>query len=167
MYVVGDERDLVKLRAIHRNNDVYVYPTVATPAQSQALFANMLARTNQLAAAPEFYNTLTNNCTTNIRSHINELDSNRVARAWQVILPGHSDRYAYDLGLLDQRIPFEDLKQASLVNNLAHEFSDSPHFSSRIRMGRSVIDRIAQQQQTRDAVLSGQGQQYLNQTQLR
>ena len=127
----------------------------------------MLARTNKLAAEPEFYNTLTNNCTTSIRRHINELDSDRVASAWQVLLPGHSDRYAYDLGLLDQRIPFEDLKQASHVNRLAHEFSDSPNFSQRIRMGRSVIDRIAQGQQSRGTVYNGQGQQYLDQIQLR
>lgn len=167
MYVVGDEKDLIRLRAIHRNNDVYVYPTVATPEQSQQLFANMMARTNQLAASPEFYNTLTNNCTTTIRRHINELKPNRIANAWQVILPGHSDRYAYDLGLLDQRIPFEDLKQACHVNRLASEFSESPMFSSRIRMGRAVIDRIAGHQRTMDTVLNSPGLQYLDGLELR
>ena len=50
MYVVGDERDLVRLRAVYRNDDVFVYPTIATPQQSQTLFANMIAKTNRLAA---------------------------------------------------------------------------------------------------------------------
>ncbi len=35
-YVVGDERDLIKLRTQYRKVDVYVYPTVATPDQSRA-----------------------------------------------------------------------------------------------------------------------------------
>ncbi len=167
MYVVGDERDLVRLRASHRADDVYVYPTVATAAQSQALFASMMARTNQLAAKPEFYNTLTNNCTTNIRRHINELVPNRIANTWQVILPGHSDRYAYNLGLLDQRIPFEDLKVASHVNQLADEYYSSPNYSSRIRMGRAAIDRIAQQQRSLQPAIQSQGGQYLDQLKLR
>lgn len=167
MYVVGDERDLIRLRASHRDNEVYVYPTVATAAQSQQLFASVMARTNQLAANPEFYNSLTNNCATTIRRHINELQPNRVARSWQVLLPGHSDRYAYNLGLLDQRIPFEDLKSVSNVSHLANEFYSSPNFSSRIRMGRAVIDRIARQQQSMESVMQGQGGQYLDSLKLR
>ncbi len=167
MYVVGDERDLVRLRTGHRGNDVYIYPTVATAQQSQELFASMMGRANQLAAHPEFYNSLNNNCTTNIRRHINQLKPNRIANAWQLLLPGHSDRYAYDLGLLDQRIPFEDLKVASHVNQLADEFYGSPEFSSRIRMGRSVIDRIARQQQSLEPVMQAQGGQFLDQLKFR
>ena len=167
MYVLGDERDLVRLRAIHREDDVYIFPTIATPQQSQQLFAHMIDRTNRLAAHPEFYNTLTNNCTTNIRRHINELKPDRVANAWQVLLPGHSDRYAYELGLLDQRIPFEDLKRVSHVSQLANEFAASPNFSARIRTGRVLIDRIAARQESFHPVLNGQGQQYLEQVKLR
>jgi len=167
MYVVGDEKDLVRLRAAHRQNDVFVYPTVATAEQSQQLFSSVMAKANQLALRPEFYNTLTNNCITSIRQHINELKPNRIAQAWQVLLPGHSDRYAYDLGLLDQRIPFEDLKVASHVSQLANEFYASPDFSSRIRMGRAVIDRIARQRESMEPVIQGQGGQYLDQLQLR
>ena len=167
MYVVGDERDLLRLRAAHRKNDVYAYPTVATPLQSQQLFANMMSRTNKLAVSPEFYNTITNNCTTAIREHINELKPNRIANAWQVLLPGHSDRYAYDLGLLDQRIPFEDLKQACNVSRLANDFYDAPGFSSRIRMGRATIDRIARQQESRLPVTNNRGGRYLDQLELR
>ena len=167
MYVVGDERDLIRLRAAHRQDDVFVYPTVANPVQSQRLFASMMAKTNSLAANPEFYNTVTNNCTTTIRRHINELQPNRVARNWKILLPGHSDRYAYDLGLLDQRIPFEDLKNVSHVSELANEFYSSPNFSTRIRMGRNDIDRIARQQQSMEGVLQGQGGQYLSDLKLR
>lgn len=144
MYVVGDERDLVKLRSNFRGDDVYAYPTVANADQSQQLFTSVMNRVNQLAAKPEFYNTITNNCTTNIRRHINELKPNRIANAWQVLLPGHSDQYAYDLGLLDQRIPFQDLKALAHVNQLAARADPAANFSAQIRTSRSMIDRLAQ-----------------------
>lgn len=162
MYVIGDEKDLVRLRTAHRDTDVYVYPTVASAEQSQQLFASMMSRANKLAKQPEFYNTITNNCTTNIRQHINQLKPNRIANAWQVLLPGHSDKYAYDLGLLDQRIPFEDLKAAAHVNRLADAYYDSPEFSKRIRMGRAAIDRLANQNLSFEPIMQARGGQYLD-----
>ena len=158
MYVVADERDLIRLRTHHRDADVYVYPTVATPQQSQALFVNVMQRVNKLAAKPEFYNTVLNNCTTNIRRHIEELRPNRVAWSWQVLLPGHSDKYAYDLGLLDQRVPFDDLKKIAHVNRFADQHYDAADFSQRIRLGRGRIDRLATRT---DASLRSRGGQYL------
>ena len=78
MYVLADERDLIGVRTSHRDSDVYIYPTVATPKQAQALFQSIVARMNKLAADPEFYHTITNNCTTNLKLHVNELSPNRV-----------------------------------------------------------------------------------------
>ncbi len=51
MYIVGDERDLVQLRAIHRLDDVYVYRTRATPDQARLLLVDMLERANKLGAS--------------------------------------------------------------------------------------------------------------------
>ncbi len=137
-YVVADERDLVRLRTRHRDADVYLYPTVATPAQAQALFLDVLQRVNELMNQPEFYGTLRNNCTTNIVNHINRLAPNRVAYSLRVLLPGLSDRYAYDLGLLDQSVPFEQLKQSAWINDLAERFYDDPDFSQQIRRRRRL-----------------------------
>ena len=108
MYVLADERDLIGVRTSQRDSDVYIYPTIATPQQSQALFQSVVTRMNKLAANPEFYHTITNNCTTNLRSHVNALSPNRIPYGWKVLLPGLSAEYAYELGLLDRRIPFED-----------------------------------------------------------
>ena len=57
-----------------------------------------MRRVNKLAQKPEFYDTLTNNCTTNIRNHINHLKPDEVPYDYRVLLPGYSDRLAYDLG---------------------------------------------------------------------
>jgi hypothetical protein len=133
MYVVGDERDLIGLRTIHRLDDVYVYRTRATPEQARMLFVDMLERANKLAREPEFYNTATNNCTTNVVNHINKLWPNRIAYNLQLILPGYSDRVAYALGLLDTSKSFEETHAAARVNRLAYVHRDSPRFSALIR----------------------------------
>ena len=144
MYVVGDEKDLIRVRTGHKDTAVYVYPTVATPAHAQALFVDVMARVNKLAVEPEFYNTLTNNCTTNLKSHVNSIANNRLKYDWRVLLPAHSAKYAYDLGLLDNSIPFEDLQSLSLVNDLADKYYNAPDFSEKIRGRRPTIRRLAE-----------------------
>ena len=146
MYVLADERDLIGVRTSHRDSDVYIYPTVATPKQAQALFQSIVARMNKLAADPEFYHTITNNCTTNLKLHVNELSPNRVPYDWKILLPGHSAKYAYELGLLDRRIPFEDLQALALVQEEANESLDSPQFSQLIRTRRDALERLVQRQ---------------------
>lgn len=133
MYVVGDERDLVKLRTNIRHEDVYVYPVRATPEQARELFVDVMDRVNKLYEKPEFYDPLTNNCTTNIVRHINKLKPDRVPYTWRVMLPGYSDSMAYDLGLLRTQLPFSKARQEAYVTDKAERFADRPDFSAVIR----------------------------------
>ncbi|MDX1962874.1 MAG: DUF4105 domain-containing protein [Pirellulales bacterium] len=132
-YVVGDERDLINLRTTARLVDVYLYPTKATPAQARKMFENMLRRANQLADEPEFYNTLTNNCTTNIVRHVNELRPNLIRYGTETLLPAHSPRLAYDLGLIDNRRPFAEVQASARINELAYRHRHDEDFSQKIR----------------------------------
>jgi len=133
IYVVADERDLIERRVAFDLCDVYVYRTRATPAEARALLRDVMRRVNKLACQPEFYNTLTNNCTTNIRNHINKLAPERVPYDYRVLLPGNSDKLAYDLGLLKTDAPFEETKRNARVNYLAYLYRDDPDFSVKIR----------------------------------
>ncbi|MCL6501283.1 MAG: DUF4105 domain-containing protein [Pirellulales bacterium] len=133
MYVLGDERDLVLLRTNHRLSEVYLYRSRATPQQARELFLDVLARVNKLYEQPEFYNALTNNCTTNIVQHVNRLAPGRVPYGLAVLLPGYSDRYAYDLGLLDTDASFEETRARAKINMAAWLYRDAPDFSVRIR----------------------------------
>lgn len=151
IYLFADERDLIRLRTRYRDADVYVYPTVATPEQSRKLLLGMIERANQLAREPEFYNTLTNNCTTNLAGHVNTLADNRIRYGWKVLLPGFSDKYAYDLGLLRNDVPFEDLRAMAYVNDLAEVHFNDPDFSRKIRARRGQIDRLAARERQRVA----------------
>jgi hypothetical protein len=134
MYVIGSEQDLIRLRTSVRDSDVYLYRTNASPEQSRKLLTHIMERANKLAKQPEFYDTVSNNCTTNLALHVNQIRPNRVPMAdLRLLLPGYSDRLAYDLGLLDRDRPFEQLKQEAQINYLARVYHSDPEFSHRIR----------------------------------
>jgi len=133
MYVVGDERDLVKLRTNFRKDPVHLYRIQSTPERIQATFLSMLRRANDLREHPEFYNTATNTCTTNLVRHVNEITPERIPFSPSVLLPASSDRLAYDLGLIDRTLPFADTRRRALINAAAAKYADDPEFSLRIR----------------------------------
>ncbi|MEO1496540.1 MAG: DUF4105 domain-containing protein [Planctomycetota bacterium] len=134
MYVVADERDLLHRQAVVNDGPTYVYRTVATPEASRALLTDMLDRANELAEEPEFYDLITNNCTTNIARHINRIKPNRLVYDVGVLLPGYSDRKAYAEGLLAGAGSFEALKAAALINPRAAEaVASGNNFSAAIR----------------------------------
>ena len=134
IYVIGDERDLIGSRAAFGDYDVYVYPIRTTTERMRAMFVEMLQRSNALAARPEFYNTLTNNCTSNVVDHVNHIVPNAVPHGIKTILPGYADEVAYSLGLIDNSIPLEQARRRFRVNEQAHQFATSPEFSKRIRI---------------------------------
>ncbi|PYQ28643.1 MAG: hypothetical protein DMF56_15535 [Acidobacteria bacterium] len=133
MYVVGDERDLIKLRSNVRKDPVYLYPMRTTPERMRAMFVSMLKRADDVAQHPEFYNTLTNTCTTNLVRHVNALMPGRIPLHPAVFLPGYSDRLAYKLGLIDTNLPFEQARESFHINSRAEKFANDPQFSLRIR----------------------------------
>ena len=72
IYIVGDERDLIRLRTNYRKNppeDVYLYRTAIPPANARRLFLDYLREINELKDHPAWYNTGTTNCTTNVYRH--------------------------------------------------------------------------------------------------
>ena len=133
MYVIADERDVINLRANHRNHDVYVYPTTAMPDQAAALFRSMLSRAELLTTKPEFYNTLTSNCTTNIVSHINEIGEREILWDYRLLLPEHSDVLAKELGFIAPDMSIKEARVKYKVNEQARRYKDESNFSELIR----------------------------------
>ena len=132
-YVVGDERDLIGLRANFRHDSVYLYRTTATPEKAREMFVSMLTRANKLAAEPEFYNTLTSTCTTNIVRHVNEIAPKRVPFSFKTLLPAYADELAYNVGLLDTTVAFDTLRARAKINARAAAAGESAEFSKLIR----------------------------------
>jgi hypothetical protein len=133
VYVVADEQDVVKLRTNYRKDDVYVYPTRIDQAHAKQLFLSMMQRVNKLHDDPEFYNTITNTCTTNIVRHVNEVSEVKVPFSYKVLMPGYSDKLAYDLGLLDTTLPYDKIRERYQINDKAMKYANDQNFSIKIR----------------------------------
>ena len=72
MYVVADERDVIRLRTNVRSDppeDVYLYRLHGPIENARRVLLEYLRKINDLHERPEFYNTLTTNCTGNIWLH--------------------------------------------------------------------------------------------------
>ena len=140
VYIIWSEHDLVKLRANYRKNEVIMYPIKSSQENIKQLFISMLKRADQLSKEPEFYNTLTNTCTTSILDHLNELreNNNKDIVNWskQIFLPSYSDEIAYNLWLIDTRLSLENAREYYKINTLSEEFSESSDYSRLIRKER-------------------------------
>lgn len=134
MYVWGDENDLVKLRSNYRKDEVHVYPIKTSAEKAQALFLDMIARTNDLKDNPEFYNTVTNTCTTNIVRHVNEVTPKKIQMINKsVLFPESSDELAYNLGMIDTELTFVEAQKRFYINEKALQYADDKDFSVKIR----------------------------------
>jgi len=144
MYVLADERDVIKLRTHHRNNDVYLYPVRATKHQLSELFVDIMERVAQIHAHPEFYHSLTNNCTTNIMAHVNQIAPGTLRSFLVGVMPAYSDRYALNRGLLDTDLKdIDSLREVFNVSAIARNVEDFDEFSSVIRQQRVWASQTA------------------------
>ena len=136
IYIAGDERDLIRVRTDYRKppEDVYLYRLGMPRDRMPKLFMQYIQQINAMQEKPEWYNTLTTNCTTNIIRHVRAYGG--VARYnWKILLSGYAPQYIYELGGLDRRISFEELRKQSHINSIAQEIGNDPDFSRKIREG--------------------------------
>ncbi len=134
-YVVADERDVIRLRTNYRRDppeEVHVYRLKGSTENARLLFDSYLQKINQLKDHPQFYNSLTTNCTTNIWLQSRVLPGHPPF-SWKILISGHVPEYLYEAGKLDSTIPFADLQQRSIVNARAHAADQAADFSQRIR----------------------------------
>jgi hypothetical protein len=136
IYIVADERDVIRLRTTYRQpqEDVYLYRTRLAPVQARRLFMDYVQQLNRLVEHPQFYNTLTTNCTTNILFHTRSYGG-RSRYTWKILLSGYAPEYAYEMGGLDTSLPFAELRRRSHINARAQAADEAPDFSQRIRAG--------------------------------
>ena len=138
IYVVGDERDLVRVRTDYRNEDVFLYRLRTSPEVARRLFLVYLERINELADRPEFYHLFSNSCTINIVRYANL--AGRVGRLdIRHVLNGFADRYLYNAGVLDTSLPFAELRERSHINEAAQAAGNAKDFSERIRKSLPTI----------------------------
>jgi hypothetical protein len=134
-YVVADERDVIRLRTNYRHDppeDVFLYRLHGPTANGRRLFLDYLRKINALKEHPEFYNSLTTNCTSNIWLH-SRINPGHLPYSWKILLSGYVPEFLYDNGRLDTSVPFEELRRRSLINERAQAADKAEDFSQRIR----------------------------------
>ena len=140
IYVVGDERDLVRVRTNYRKEAVYLYRLNSPHEGVRRLLMVYLERINELAHQPEYYHLLSNSCTINIVRY-----ANAAGRAGRFdirhLFNGLVDSYLYHSGRVDTTLPFDELRRRSLINEVAQAADGTPDLSERIRASLPTIAR--------------------------
>jgi len=137
-YIVSDERDVVRLRTnFRKDEEVYIFRTTFPPELTRKVFLDYLRRVNELHRQPEWYNALTNNCTTNIDVSASQAQDRSTVWDWRVLLNGKMDEMLYEHNrLVTGGLPLPALKAQAHINAAAKAADDSPHWSQLIRVGR-------------------------------
>ena len=90
---------------------------------------------NQLRERPRWYNAVTTNCTTAIRSQ--HPAGERLPWDWRILVNGKADGMLYERKMIAaDGLPFADLRKRALINTAAQAADKSPDFFRLIREGR-------------------------------
>jgi hypothetical protein len=146
IYVMADERDVLRLRTNYRpGEDVFLYRTAMTRANLRERFMEYLTSLNQLHERPRWYNAATTNCTTSIRTQ--HAEDARAPWDWRILLNGKIDEMLFERrAFVTDGLDFARLKKQALINPVAQAAGDAPDFSRRIREGRAGFSADADRQ---------------------
>lgn len=146
-YVVADERDVIRVRSNYRKDppeDVYVYRVQGSIENGRRLFLEYIQRINRLKEKPEFYNTLTDNCTTGIWMNT-RVNPGHPPLSWKILASGYVPQYLHEAGRLAPGTSFDALQRGAHINARAQAADQAADFSRRIRIGIPGIDAHAGQ----------------------
>jgi hypothetical protein len=137
-YIASDERDVIRLRTNYRKDEeVYLFRTAVSAQLARKIFLDYLQRANDLHANPEWYNALTNNCTTNIAVSAAEAQDIHTRLDWRILLNGKMDEMMYEHhAFVTDGLSLSALREQAHINPAARAAGNSPDFSELIREGR-------------------------------
>jgi hypothetical protein len=132
--IAADERDVVYVRSNLRGEDVQLYRLRTPRDRVRRVLTEYVQDANRLASVPEFYNSLTTNCTTTVVKMMRAVGA-PIPFDWRLIVNGYLPDYAYAHGALDTRLSLAELRAAAHIDERAKEAGDALDFSARIRQG--------------------------------
>jgi hypothetical protein len=133
IYVLGDERDLVRVRTNYRKENLYLYPTKVSHQEARDVLLDVLWQVNRLRNEPEFYNTLNRNCTVSLIQHFNNILPRKIPYTRILLFNGYIDRMLYERGAISTNAPFAAIRKDHLVTPIAQEYGHDAAFSRDIR----------------------------------
>lgn len=144
IYIISDELDVVRLRTNFRHGEeVYLFHTRATPEQARVIFLDYLDGANRLHDHPEWYNALTNNCTTNIVPYVADARKIKPKFDYRILLNGKADEMMYERhDIVTDNLPLAELKEKAHINQAAQAADNTSDFSRRVRAGRAGFSEV-------------------------
>ena len=135
IYVWGTESDIIGVRSrCRRKSKTHLFEGVVLgPGNERRMLESYLRRTNKLAKDPEWYNTITNTCTTNIVNHVNEVYPGRVPWAIGILMPGLSPKMLLRNNLVKSSGNIDETMESSLIDSISEKWDDSRDFGDWIR----------------------------------
>ena len=98
IYVVADERDVIKLRTNIRGEEVCLYRLQVTQAAAKFLLLDYVEAMNVLSRNPRWYNALVMNCTTAMRQRVLHAGG-KVPLSWRIFANGYLPESSTSAGL--------------------------------------------------------------------
>ncbi len=138
IYLWATEKDLLTRRAVYLPDDLYGYRLNVSPQTARAALRHFIARTNQLAGRPRFYNTLFSNCTNELAKTVNGSGEEVIPYHYSFVLTGYADRYLHRLGYIgDGDRDFATIRKSSRANAIvrANAGAGERGFSKAVRAG--------------------------------
>ena len=127
IYVCADERDVIRGTVISAEAKMFIcIVQTVTREEARRRFLEYLTTLNKMHARPRWYNALTTNCTTSIRSQ--RAVSARQPWDWRILLNGFGDQMLYEHGSLAGGLAFAQLKERAHINAAARAANDAPDF---------------------------------------
>lgn len=135
IYVWATERDVIGVRARCRKKSVtHLFEAVVLgPGNERRMLESYLRRSNKLSSEPEWYNTITNTCTTNIVGHVNEVYPGRVPWGVSILLPGLSPKLLSRNNLVKMTGTLEETLRNSIIDERANKWDGVADFGDWIR----------------------------------
>ncbi|WP_425101647.1 DUF4105 domain-containing protein [Tropicibacter sp. S64] len=115
MVVWATERDMYFNSAFWAGDQLYRYPLTIPLDQQKAVLRGIIAKTAEVQAEPQWYNTLFANCTNVLARVVNDLrpGSVPVDKAW--VLTGYSDDFLYDEKMIPTNASFAEVEKRAHV----------------------------------------------------
>lgn len=132
--IAADERDVLRVRTNVRGEDDYLYRIRMPPSAKRALFLAYVGEADKILVTPQFYNTLTANCTTIVYHMVRNIVGH-LPLDYRLLLSGYLPSYVYEVGGLDSRYSLQQLRRVGRITDRAKAADHSEHFSADIRAG--------------------------------
>jgi uncharacterized protein DUF4105 len=133
IYILGDERDLLRLRSNFRKEEVFVYPTNFNKKEIRKFFGVIVERINSIANKPQFYNTISHNCLSSLTKDFSKVLEVRDPFDYRWLLSGYSAELMFEHGVINSDRNFEDTKRLHHINQYVQSDNSGEGYSRKIR----------------------------------